>query len=227
MPLPLTTDARNALAAREVAHAWLLDLYTTEGTLRCWDQIVPVTFGGDDYEPLGDRWRIEGEVKVGVDLTPEPLTLVFDGAPQLDDASFVGRLVDRSWHQRRMRLRGLLLNVTSNFTTPIGVHLEWNGWMDTLETSDGVGDVSTIILNCEGGLLRALDRNYTACTDADQRRRLLTDQFMRNVALKPSQEVPFGTTWQNVPGGRGYGGSGGGGVPGPMTPQDILDAVLR
>lgn len=213
MPLPLTTDARNALAAREVAHAWLLDLYTAEGTLRCWDKSVPITYGGDDYEPLGDRWRIDGEVKIGVDLTPEPLTLSFGGAPQSDNASFLGRLVDRTWHQRRMRLRGLLLDVSSNFTTAIGVHLEWNGFMDTLQTSDGVGAPSTVILNCEGGLLRALDRTLTTCTDTDQKRRLSTDQFFRNVALKPSQEVPFGTAWSNIPGGRGYGQSGGGGDP--------------
>jgi hypothetical protein len=225
MPLPLTTDARNALAAREVAHAWLLDLYTGEGTLRCWDKGVPITYGGDTYEALGDRWRIEGEIKVGVDLTPEPLTLSFDGAPQSEDASFVGRLVDRTWHQRRMRIRGLLLDVSSNFTTAIGVHLEWNGWMDTLQTSDGVGGPSTIILNCEGGILRALDRNMTTCTDADQKRRLSTDQFFRNVALKPSQEVPFGTEWKNIPGGPGYGGGGGGGGGGG-APSFRIDANL-
>lgn len=211
MPLPLTTAARNALAAREVAHAWLLDLYTAEGTLRCWDKNIAITYGGDTYEALGDRWRIEGEIKIGVDLTPEPLTLAFDGAPQSDDATFIGRLVDRTWHQRRMRIRGLLLDVSSNFTTAIGVHVEWNGWMDTLQTSDGMGSASTVILNCEGGILRALDQNLTTCTDADQKRRLATDQFMRNIALKPSQDVPFGTDWKNIPGGRGYGSTGGGG----------------
>jgi hypothetical protein len=211
MPLPLTTAARNALAAREVAHAWLLDLYTAEGTLRAWDKNIPITYGGDDYEAQFDRWRIEGDIKIGVDLTPEPLTIVFDGALQSDDASFIGRLVDSTWHQRRMRIRGLLMDVSSNFTTAIGVHVEWNGWMDTIQTNDGIGNTSTIVLNCEGGIMRALDQNLTLCTDADQRRRLSTDQFMRNVALKPSQEVPFGVSWSKIPGGPGYGGTTGGG----------------
>jgi len=213
MPLPLTTDARNALNAREVAIAWLLDLYTDEGTLRCWDKGIPITYGGDAYEALSDRWRVDGEIRLGADLAAEPLTLVFDGAPQSDDTSFVGRLVDRAWHQRRMRLRGLLLDTSSNFTTAIGIHMEWNGWMDTLQTSDAPGQPASIVLSCEGGILRALDRNLTTCTDTDQKRRLSTDQFFRNVALKPSQDVPFGTTWANIPGGQGgsNGGSFGGG----------------
>ncbi|HPE49721.1 MAG TPA: hypothetical protein PLR76_15060 [Hyphomonas sp.] len=211
MPLPLTTDARNALAAREVAHAWLLELFTDEGTLRGWDKPVPITYGGDDFEALGDQWGISGEIRLGADLVPEPLTITFDGAPQNDDASFVGRLLDRSWHQRRMRLRGLLLNVSSNFTTAIGIHLDWNGWMDTISTTDAVGQPAQVILNCEGGVFRALDRNLTLCTHADQQRRSATDTFFKNVALKPQQDVPFGTKWSNIPGANGRGGGGGGG----------------
>jgi hypothetical protein len=221
MPLPLTTAARNALAAREVAHAWLLDLYTAEGTLRAWDKNIPITYGGDTYEAQFDRWRIEGDIKIGVDLTPEPLTIVFDGALQSDDSSFVGRLVDSTWHQRRMRIRGLLMDVSSNFTTAIGVHVEWNGWMDTIQANDGIGNTSTIVLNCEGGIMRALDQNLTLCTDADQRRRLSTDQFMRNVALKPAQEVPFGVSWSKIPGGSGYGSTSGGSGGGRTTPNNI------
>jgi hypothetical protein len=208
MPLPLTTDARNALEAREVAVAWLLDLYTDEGTLRCWDKHIAITYGGDTYEALGDRWRIDGEIKLASDLVAEPLTILFDGAPQTEDTAFVGRLLDRGWHQRRMRLRGLLLNVASNFTTAIGVHLEWNGWMDTIETTDAMGQPSLVKLTCEGGIFRAIDRNMTLCTDSDQRRRDPDDAFFRNVALKPSQDVPFGTKWSNIPGSSGGGGGG-------------------
>lgn len=213
MPLPLTTAARNALAAREVAHAWLLELFTDEGTLAAWDKTIPITYDSTDFEALADQWEISGEIRLGADLVPEPLTLTFDGAAQSDDTSFVGRLLDRTWHQRRMRLRGLLLDTSSNFTSAIGVHLDWNGWMDTINVTDAVGQPAQVVLGCEGGVFRALDRNMTVCTDPDQRRRSATDAFFRNVALKPTQDVPFGTTWANIPGGngRGGGGSGGGG----------------
>lgn len=211
MPLPLTTTARAALSAREVAHSWLLDLYTDEGTLRGWDKQIPVTYNSNTYEPLSDTWGISGEIRLGADLVPEPLTITFDGAPQNDDTSFVGRLLDRSWHQRRMRLRGLLLFTGSNLTTPLGVHLDWNGWMDTITVTDAVGQPAQVVLGCEGGVFRALDRNMTTCTDPDQRRRSATDSFFKNVALKPTQDVPFGTTWANIPGGGGRGGGGGGG----------------
>lgn len=210
MPLPLTTGARNALAAREVAHAWLLELFTDEGTLAAWDKTIPITYDSTDFEPLSDQWGISGEIRLGADLVPEPLTITFDGAPQNDDASFVGRLLDSTWHQRKMRLRGLLLDTSSNFTSAIGVHLDWNGWMDTISVTDAIGQPAQVVLNCEGGVFRALDRNFTTCTHADQLRRSATDTFFKNVALKPTQDVPFGTSWKNIPGGNGRGGGSGG-----------------
>lgn len=210
MPLPLTTAARNALAAREVHHAWLLELFTDEGTLRAWDKNEDIVYGSDTFEGIGDKWTIAGDIQMGVDLIPSPISLRFDASLQNDDTSFIGRLVDRSWHNRKVRLRGLLLDTSQQFTTPIGVHLDWNGFMNELETSDAVGQPTLIVLTCEGGVFRALDRNLTKCTDADQRRRNANDAFFQNVALKPQQNIPFGRKWSDVPGGRG-GSSGGGG----------------
>lgn len=213
MALPLTTASRNALKAREISHAWLLELFTDEGTLRAWDKHLDIVYETDTFEGIGDKWEIAGEIRLGVDLVPEPLTLSFDGALQSDDTSFIGRLLDRTWHQRKVRIRGLILDTSSNFTTPIGVHLDWNGWMDSIETTDAAGQPSQVILSCEGGVFRALDKHLTKCTDADQKQRNPSDAFFRNVALKPKQDVPFGKSWSKIAGtsGGGGGGSFGGG----------------
>ncbi|MEL7203198.1 MAG: hypothetical protein AAGL19_03445 [Pseudomonadota bacterium] len=209
MPLPLTTAARNALAAREVAHAWLLELFTTEETLRAWDKNIDLSYESNTFEGIGDKWRIAGEISMGVDLVPEPLTISFDGSLQNDDTSFIGKLVDNQWHNRKVRLRGMLLDVSSEFTVPIGVHIDWNGFMDQLDTSDTTGQASTISLKCEGGTFRALDRFLVQCTDEDQRRRNANDAFMQNVALKPQQDVPFGKSWSKIAGSNGSSGGGG------------------
>jgi hypothetical protein len=215
MPLPLTTAARNALAAGNVALAWLLTIETDEETLRGWDKNISISYGGHTYEPLGEKFSIAGTINMGVDLVPEQLSFTFDGVDQSDDASFIGRLLDNSWHQRRVTLVGLVLNPATNFTQVIGEHITWKGWLDTIKTADAVGAVSQVTLNCESGVFRALDFNPTTCSDADQKRRLSSDQFFRNVALKPQQDVPFGTGWSNIPGGgSGRGGSGGGGSGG-------------
>lgn len=211
MPLNLTASVEAAIEVDQIAHAWLLELFTDEGALRCWDKPFDMSYGGNTYEGLGDSWEIAGEIRLGTDLVPEPLTFNFDGSRILDNADFTGRLVDRSWHQREMRLTGLLFVPGQRFGTPIGPHLIWNGTMDTLENPEGDGSISGVVLSCEGGIFRALDRNMTVCTDADQKRRNPSDRLFENVATKPQQDVPFGRAWSNVPGGSGRGGSGGGG----------------
>lgn len=207
MPLPLDTATRNALAAREIAHAWLLELFCyspggSPATLRGWDKTEAITYGGNTFEALGDAWGVSGDIKVGADLVAEKLTIWFDGAKQLDDASFIGRLVDRRWHQRRLRLRQLLLVPSSNFVTAVGVAFDWRGFMDTLDAPEGGDGPSRVTLSCESGTFRARARNMTTVTDLDQRRRDAADASFRNIAVKPFQSVPFGTTWANIPGSR-------------------------
>ena len=217
MPLSLTVDTRNALAAREVACAWLLELFTesaggSPAYLRGWDKSEAITYDSVSFEALGDAWGISGEIRAGADLVAEPLSIWFDGSKQLDDASFVGRLLDRRWHQRKVRVRQLLMTPSSNFVTPIGVVLDWRGFMDTIEAPEGEGP-SRVTLNCESGTFRARARNMTTVTDMDQKRRDATDASFRNIAVKPFQSVPFGTDWSNIPGVR-TSGAAGNGTPG-------------
>jgi hypothetical protein len=211
MPLTLSTDALNAMAAGTIAHGWLLELACDEGTLRCWDKENDISYGGHTYEGLADQWQIEGMMKLSSDLVPEPLTFSFDASRILDNSSFVGRLSDRSWHQRPVKLTALLLVPGTNFITPIDPYLEWNGVMDTIETTEKDGSPYSLIMGCEGGIFRALDRNLTTCTHVDQRKRDPTDRLFENVATKPRQDVPFGRSWSNVPGASGRGGTSGGG----------------
>jgi hypothetical protein len=209
MALALTTDVLNAIEDGTLSHAWLLELFTDEGALRCWDKPFDMTYLSNAYEGLNDSWSVEGEIRLGTDLVPEPLVFSFDASTQDDDASFVGKLVDRQWHQRKMRLSGLLLIPGTDFATPIGTHLVWNGTMDTVETTEGDVGFQRLVLNCEGGIFRALDRNLTSCTDPDQKKRDSSDRLFENVATKPRQDVPFGRAWSSIPGGGGRSGSGG------------------
>lgn len=230
MPLPLDTDTRNALAAREIATAWLLELFChsaggSPATLRGWDKTEAITYGGQDFEPLGDAWGIAGDIRAGADLVAEALTIWFDGATQLDDASFIGRLLDLRWHQRRVRLRQLLLVPTSNFVTAIGVGFEWRGFMDTIDAPEGGAGPSRVTLNLESGTFRARARNMTTVTDRDQRLRDANDASFRNIAVKPFQDVPFGTSWTTVPGYRGGNTGGGGGNKFNPSPGNMADTL--
>lgn len=228
MPLPLDTDTRDALAAREIAVAWLLELFCdsaggSPAYLRAWNQTEAITYDSADFEPLGDAWGLAGEIRAGADLVAEPLTIWFDGAAQLDNASFVGRLLDRRWHQRKIRLRQLLMVPTSNFVTAIGVGLDWRGFMDSLDAPEGGAGASRVTLSCESGTFRARARNMTTVTDRDQRLRDSNDASFRNIAVKPFQDIPFGTSWTNIPGARGGGSVGGTG--GRTTSPSLFTSV--
>lgn len=198
MPVPLSTAARNAIHAREIAATWFLELQCDEGTLRGWDQFEPITYDGQTHEAIGGSWEISGEIRAGAGLVSESLTLTFDSGSKTDDASFLGRLLDRTWHQRRIRIRSVAFNVASNFITPIGQIFEWVGYMDTISDPEGVD--AKLILNCESGVFRARARNLRTVTDADQRLRDANDGSMKNIALKPFQDVPFGVSWATIPG---------------------------
>lgn len=221
MPLPITSDVRARLEARQMTTSWLLELYTesvggSPAYLRGWDQSEAITYESVTYEPLGDAWGVMGEIRAGADLVAEPLTIWFDATEQLDDASFVGRLLDRRWHQRKVRLRQLITTQSSNFVTVNGVALEWRGFMDKIETNEGDDGPTRVTMTCESGTFRARARNMTTVTDLDQKRRDATDGSFRNIATKPFQSVPFGTSWSNIPGSRGgvggVTGAGGGGA---------------
>lgn len=206
MPLAMSSETREALRARRIAIAWLLELYTDEGTLRSWSQRDAMTFEGNTFEAGVERWGISSELKCGRDLVPQPLVLWLDGVGQLDGASFTGRLLARKWHTRPIRLRQLICAPMTNFRVPIGIAYDWRGFMDTIDAAWGASGPLRIVLNCESGTFRSKGRNMTTLTDADQRRRDPNDGSFRNTALKGSQDIPFGDNWSNIAGSGADGG---------------------
>lgn len=207
MPIPLSSDARNAGRARRVSSAWLLDLYCAEGTLRVWDQFEAFTFGGDVYEAGADKWGILSELRCGRDLVPSTLSLWLDGSGEFTPGSLIYRFIHRTWHGRRLRLRQVLFAVDSNYATPIGVYYRWQGLMDTLPAPFGGKGPARFTLNAESGAFRAKQRDMTTLTDVDQRRRAANDGSFKNTAVKPFQDIPFGEEWSNIPGATANGGA--------------------
>lgn len=207
MPLPLDSDTRDALRARRVAIAWLLDIECEGGALYVWNQRFPMSYD-HDYESGETKWGIASELRCGRDLVPQPLTIWLDGATQFDPDSFTGRFLARKWHTRPIRLRQLICVPGTNFATPVGIGYEWRGFIDTITAPWGQKGQNRITLNCESGTFRARARNMTTLTDADQRVRDPSDGAFKNTATKPYQDLPFGDNWSNIPGSSGVGPQG-------------------
>lgn len=211
MPLPLDTATRNALRAGNVAHAWLLELFPDEGALRCWDKVEPITFETNVFEATENRWGIDGTVSGGANLVSQPMNIWFDGGGALDDTSFIGRLLDSTWHERAIRLRQLLLVPDGAFATVIGAALDWVGFMDQITDPEGGSGDYNITLKCESGTFRARGQNLHTITDKDQRLFDPDDGSFANIGLKPLQQIPFGVSWSDVPGVAASSGSATGG----------------
>lgn len=213
MPLPLSTAQRNALRARRVSIVWLFEIELDEETIRICSLDEAVNYDGHSWAAGVDSWDITGRIGSSSNLTPEPLTISFDGGDQFTPGTVTYRILNQTWHLRPVKLIGLMLDPDTS--SPIGEFVNWEGSAEEIQASDITRGPSTIVLTCEGGSFRALSRNLTRCTDADQRLRVATDGFFRNTGIKPSQNIPFGVSWSNAPGtgniNRNGGGGGGGG----------------
>ena len=73
------------------------------------------------------------------------------------------------WHQLRMRLRRILLDVDTG-ASPTAPVQEWRGLMDHRQFVDQPGQASQIVLTCEGGLMRSVN----GTTSAEERESALT-----------------------------------------------------
>jgi hypothetical protein len=207
-----SADVIAAAKAGVISRRFLLELETDEGWLRCTDEAAGLVWNSVTYEGAADLWQIEGELSTGALLVPETVTITFDGALQYDDTSLIGRLLDRTWHRRAVILTGLFMNTTTG--AALDDFDQWRGRMDQISTAEVEDGPSTITISCESGTFNALSTNQSTVSDADQRRRSATDQFLRNQALKVGQKIPFGINSQNIPGVVGVSGSGSPGTSG-------------
>lgn len=196
MPREWTPAVETAIAEDTLNIAWLLELETVEGWLRSTDRDVALTYDSNPFEAAHHTWEVQGEINSGANLVPEPITLKFDGADQYDSTSILARLIARTWHQRQIILRGILLNETS----VIGQFIEWRGRMDMLDFTTKTQSEAIAVMSCEGGTFKVLDRNHSTVSDADQRRRNPDDAFFKNQAKRVGQRMPFGTKSVAIPG---------------------------
>ena len=216
MPRPLTAAGRAALQARTIAVAYLLEVATDEGALRINSYGTSITYLGDLYSPAPKEWTLPDGIPISKALVPETFTMEFDAGDENDTGTFLGTLLTRTWHQRPVRFFGLLLDTTND--SVIDEFFTWRGKLDTLPIQTNAGRPATAIMNCESGVFRAQERNFTTVSHNDQKRRDPTDTFFRDMAVKQDQQVPFGISWSKIPGYRPGGGNGGGGGGGGFDP---------
>lgn len=211
MPRSFTNDAQDAIEAGDIESALFIELMTEPEALYCWNGIRAVTIGGQDYEPLGDRVRVEGDVVAQLGLVAEPIRIVFDAGAILDNTDFAGRLADSTWHQRRVTVREALFTPGSTYMDFIGWGFTWQGRMDVSPTINQPGAESVRELNCEGGTFRYRGRNLHTRTNENQKRLSAGDLFFERTPIAPKEVLPWWKRRTAIPGIGGGGATGRGG----------------
>ena len=179
-----------------------MNIYADE-PLHCSTLLVPFSYdlgeGAVTYEPMGERWLpAEDAISMGTDLEPTPLTMSFDASRVGDDSDFIGRFVDRQWHQRHARMTLLTFAVNTNFVTPIAPVVQWEGSMDFIDTPKTDGSPPRLALTLESGTFHYLARNVQTRTDENQQRFFPGDKFFQDLPALLGKQVPWHRSWSDI-----------------------------
>lgn len=219
MPFPLDVDTEAAIAAGRIKPADLVDFYLRDGdgdplTLRCWTWPGEATYPGTadldgstsdvTYESMYGRIVVPKGIRMAATLASEPLTLTLDGSRSDDDEDWVGRFVDATWHQARVRVRSVLRNFDTGALLSLP-HWEWRGRIDQRNLTLKDGEPASWAVTCEGGLFRVRGRRLTTRSHQDQQKRLAGDLFYRGTP----RMVGIPLMWARAPAPTGVHTNGG------------------
>lgn len=219
MVYPVSSGFEADVAAGRIKCADLIDLYAKDEAgdpafLRAWTFPGACTYKANDpdgvdgavgntdvtYETMYGRVIVQKALRMAATLSSEPLQILLDASRSGDDEDFVGRLVDRTWHQCRMRVRQIRLNVATEEVDP-EPFWEWHGLIDHMNlvrkpSAEGdEGEPQYWEVKCEGGLFRVRGRRMRTRSHEDQQKRLAGDLFYTGTPLMVS--VPL--IWNKAP----------------------------
>lgn len=237
MPYPTDSETDDAIAAGRIKSADLVDLYLRDGadaplTLRCWNWPGAASYAGtvaldgstaaNTYESMFGRIGIAKSIRMAASLSSEALRITLDASRSTDDADWVGRFVDADWHQRRVRLRQVMLDWTTEALSSAPMW-EWHGLIDHRELSQPPGQPQTWELTCQGGLFRVRGRRLKTRSHADQQERSPGDMFYVGTANMVGRPLNWAKKPGNIPGTPTGGGSAAG--SGATPPSLFSDHV--
>lgn len=220
MPFPLDSDTEAAIATGRIRDACLVDLYLADSggaplTLRFWNWPDATAYPGtpdldgstaaQTYDSLAGRFTVSRGIRQAASLAAEPLTLTLDGSRSGDDADIVGRFVDADWHQRRMRVRCVMRNLTTG-ALHAQPHWEWRGLIDHRNLVSREGQPQIWETTCQGGLFRVRGRRLRTRSHEDQQRRSAGDLFYAGTPKMVAVPMFWARAQASIPGVRTQGG---------------------
>lgn len=210
----LDAETEADIAAGRIRPCDLVDFYVRDGegdpaTLRCWNQPGEATYPGTvdldgstsdvTYEGMFGRIAVPKGVRVAASLASEPLIITLDASRSDDDEDWVGRFVDATWHQCRVRVRHVLMHWETGALRDLPAW-EWRGLLNHRDLVVKDGDPAVWNVSCQGGLFRIRGRRLRVRAHEDQQRRSAGDKFYLGTAAMVALPLNWAKKPANIPG---------------------------
>ncbi|MAZ05800.1 MAG: hypothetical protein CME81_05295 [Halomonas sp.] len=91
---------------------WFVEVFLDGSTVRFWNGFEAITFDGETFDPLGDRFSPPDRVRLRSSLDSDTIKLSFDSSRQTDNSDTLGALLDSNIRRRQIRLRNVHYNAS-------------------------------------------------------------------------------------------------------------------
>lgn len=153
---------------------WFVEIFLDGSTVRFWNDFESVTYDGQTFAPLGDRFTPPDKLKRSASLKSESVKLTFDASRQLDDGNdILADLLDSTWRNRQIRIRNVFYTTSPDSGDVIS---DTYGRIRNLPGSIAVGAEPVIEMEIESGSLAYLERRMQTRTSANQKAAFPTDK---------------------------------------------------
>jgi hypothetical protein len=187
--IPVSAEAQELLESGNYVVRTFVSMYPDEGGVHLWDDWQPISVGGIQYLPMGDKATGSG-VKSGSDFSAEGFTLTFDANGIEQSNSIANELVSSTWHQRPIVITTRLFDPgTAALALEIPV---FNGDMDKVERTEGDESQPVLRLMCESIMRRMERRTLHTRTSVSQNLFFSLDRFFDYVETVSASSIGWG-----------------------------------
>jgi hypothetical protein len=184
MSRDITTGFRTEVTAGSLRPVVLMEAYFDSGTIRFWNGIGTLTYGGNSYTGSGNLLKFT-EIMETQKLEARGISFELSGIP----SSMISVALNEDWQDRNVKLMFAVMD-SSNVIIADPFQF-FSGKADVIEITEG-RDTCVIKLSAENDLITLNRKNERRRTPEDQKISYATDKFFDQVATLQSKEFVWG-----------------------------------
>lgn len=184
MARDITAGFQGAVVGAVLHPILLIEAYFDSGTMRLWNGIGDLSYGGETYYGAGSLIAVS-QITETRNIEARGATLSLSGIP----TTFLSLALSEDYQDRKVVQRLALLDDTGAIIAD--PYTIFSGKMDVMQITDG-GDTATIVVSAENDLIALKRPNERRRTPEDQKLKYTGDTFFDGVAKLQDAEIVWG-----------------------------------